>query len=253
MSEPAGPKSTDDMIAAAMPLARSLARRCAGQGVDDDELESEAMLALVQAARSYRPGGYDRRTWNRWAELYVIGRLRELVIEAPYSSIAEVPRELCRDADRCRRAAGKLAARGIRRPTTEELAYEAMVPIERVRLVLAVRGVVVAQTLAEYADPRSSRDPSEPTLEPAFGPQPGWSPYVTCAVVHTEERPIRPGSKRCCMVCHASGKDGHRALRRDPKTDPPRESKKAPEPAPEKPRKETRHEKRQRLFGPKVA
>lgn len=64
--------------------------------------------------------------------------------------------------------------------------------------------------------------------------------------------PIPEGSILCCMVCSASGMDGHPDLRRDPATDPRPEPKRGPAPetspvtAVAKP--ETRRERRRKRF-----
>jgi len=50
------------------------------------------------------------------------------------------------------------------------------------------------------------------TLEPTFGPQPGFSPATTCSAVHPPAG-IRPGSRLCCMVCHRTGVEHHPDLR----------------------------------------
>lgn len=64
--------------------------------------------------------------------------------------------------------------------------------------------------------------------------------------------PIREGSLLCCMVCSASGMDGHPELRRDPATDPRPEPKRGPapetSPATSAAKPETRRERRRRLF-----
>ncbi|MHB1556506.1 MAG: hypothetical protein ACYC61_03380 [Isosphaeraceae bacterium] len=47
-----------------------------------------------------------------------------------------------------------------------------------------------------------------------------FTPQSTCP----HGGPLRRGSTLCCMVCHASGMDGHPSLRHDPATDPRPES-----------------------------
>lgn len=47
-----------------------------------------------------------------------------------------------------------------------------------------------------------------------------FTPQSTCP----HGGPLQRGSTICCMVCHASGMDGHPSLRHDPATDPRPES-----------------------------
>jgi RNA polymerase sigma-B factor len=47
----------DEAIVAGLPLARTLARRFRGRGVDDDDLEQIAVEHLIRAVRNYRPTG----------------------------------------------------------------------------------------------------------------------------------------------------------------------------------------------------
>lgn len=90
-----------------------------------------------------------------------------------------------------------------------------------------------------------------PRLIPLF-PIESFTPTSTCG----HHRPIRTGSRFCCMVCHTSGMDDHPGLKRDPRTDP------APEPKDDKEQTEaqtrsrgeatstaeTRKERRKRRF-----
>lgn len=111
------------------------------------------------------------------------------------------------------------------------------------------------------ADPASS-GPQRPwwlELVPMF-PVGSFTPASECP----HKGPIQEGSLLCCMVCSASGMDGHPALTRDPATDP------RPEPKSPRPRRagsttpdavllnssstaagsETRRQRRSRVFRP---
>lgn len=90
--------------------------------------------------------------------------------------------------------------------------------------------------------------PEPPRLEPLFPVGP-YTPTTPCG----HNRPIQVGSALCCMVCHASGLDGHPAFVRDPKTDPAPEPKPADEQTARKKPRETRKQKRQRLQEAKAA
>lgn len=71
--------------------------------------------------------------------------------------------------------------------------------------------------------------------------------------------PIKPGSRLCCMVCHASGMDDHPGLRRDPSADPSPEPEDAEESVEEasragrSPSPETRKQRRRRQFAEAIA
>lgn len=54
----------DDAIVAGVPLARTIARRYRGRGVDDEDLEQIAVEHLIRAVRNYRPTpGSDFRSY----------------------------------------------------------------------------------------------------------------------------------------------------------------------------------------------
>lgn len=111
---------------------------------------------------------------------------------------------------------------------------------------------------------RRARDEAERIMNAPPPPQPSWLELVPLFPITSlvpaskcpHHGPIRPGSLFCCMVCHQSGRDDHRALRRDPATEP-RPAPKPIEPAAEvraeperpKPKGETRRERRKRLYG----
>ncbi len=97
----------------------------------------------------------------------------------------------------------------------------------------------------------ASRTPWWLELVPLFPVGP-FTPTSPCP----HHGPIRQGSLFCCMVCSASGMDGHPALARDPATDPrpesnsrrarrPNETKSPVAPA----EAETRRQRRSRIFG----
>ncbi|NUS00058.1 MAG: sigma-70 family RNA polymerase sigma factor [Kribbellaceae bacterium] len=54
----------DQAVAAGLPLARTLARRFRGRGIDDEDLEQIACEHLIRAVRNYRPSaGSDFRSY----------------------------------------------------------------------------------------------------------------------------------------------------------------------------------------------
>lgn len=118
----------------------------------------------------------------------------------------------------------------------EDVADAAGITVARVKLgVAAARGRGV--DLREV--PRWT-----PTAEPLF-PITSFTPASKCP--HKGEIP--PGRQICCMVCHASGLDGLRELKINPKTAPRPESSSPPQPEgkPKYGKTETRRERRASL------
>ncbi|OJW18828.1 MAG: hypothetical protein BGO49_17545 [Planctomycetales bacterium 71-10] len=96
----------------------------------------------------------------------------------------------------------------------------------------------------------ASRTPWWLELVPLFPVGP-FTPTSPCP----HHGPIRQGSLLCCMVCSASGMDGHPALARDPATDPRPESNSRRARRPNETKSpvapveaETRRQRRSRIF-----
>lgn len=241
------------LVVEQMELARALAARYDRPGVDADALESEAMLALVLAAQEFDPGRnpYGDDGFPAYARYKIRTALRAHVREIRFGFLKGVPVRLRRAALKCHQALGCLQARGILRPSAEQIAGEAQLSVEQVVLVLAIPSVLVRQPMIEWAqDHGAERAFGEPELWPAFGPLPGFTPDRPCQAIHPT--PIPKGSLLCCMACHRSGVDGHRALKRSKATDPKPETKAGPAPKPQPVARLTRKEKRQMLFGPRI-
>lgn len=122
---------------------------------------------------------------------------------------------------------------------TDEIAERAGVSRQLVNRRLRV----AEATLSESVSPAPGPPPKAPVpwwleLVPLFPVGP-FTPASECP----HRGPIRKGSLLCCMVCSASGMDGHRALRRDPATDPRPEP-----PPPAEPKAATRRQRRGRKF-----
>ncbi|WP_337174793.1 sigma factor-like helix-turn-helix DNA-binding protein [Paludisphaera sp.] len=109
----------------------------------------------------------------------------------------------------------------------------------------------------DSSEPASAapRTPWWMELVPLF-PVTSFTPQSECP----HRGPLPEGSLLCCMVCSASGIDGHPAMKRDPATDPRPEPKSRPkrradEARSETPAKEagstpeTRRQRRFRVFG----
>lgn len=246
-----GEVTVESLVEQYLPMAVQMARRCEGRGVDRDELESDAQLGLLMAARKASEDG-DIRDFQAYARLWIAGALRRLINDAPFRLVAAVPHRLKEAAEKCRQANERLAARGIRRPQPDQLAWEAGLKVETVLLVMEIPGVVVRQSAIEWADSQGQVAYIHgPELTPIFGCQPGFTPQTTCANIHPNG-PIPHGSGNCCMAGHESGMDHHPALKRskltDPKPEPKRQAVEPPVDHAHRP--ETRTERRQRLFAP---
>lgn len=103
------------------------------------------------------------------------------------------------------------------------------------------------QALDAAAEPPDGREktPAWLVLVPLFPIGP-FTPASECP----HRGPIAEGSLLCCMVCSASGMDGHPALARDPRFDPRPAARRAPSPttAVASPAAgETRRERRRKL------
>ena len=84
-------------------------------------------------------------------------------------------------------------------------------------------------------------------LTPLF-PIGAFTPQSSCP----HHKSLKPGTRLCCMVCHASGMDDHPGLRSDRQVDPSPEPEPEPasdvEPAPAVAAPETRKQRRRRQF-----
>lgn len=242
--------TVEGLVTAWMPRARAMARRCEGHGADPADLESDAMLALLQAAQHFVGTDQPEEDFGAWAQFRISAALRKVVRDAPYQHV-RVPARLREAAEKCRVATECLKARGIERPNAHQIAGESLLSRETVEIVLEIPGVIVRQSAVEWAENKATtRGPDEPELVPAFGPQPGWSPDRACQEVC--RHPVPKGSSLCCMQCHESGQDHHPALKRSKFTDPPPETKRvaAPRSVAVDRQHETRAQRRQRLFPP---
>lgn len=237
-----------------MPLARRLAERFHASGVDPDALESDATMALWAAARraaQLEARGHKVKNFQAFATSRIRLELFKSVRDAPFAHLADVPIRLREAAEKCERAGEALLARGIRRPSAEQLAGEAGIAVWRADAVLSLTTIVPRQSAIEWADNTGSTAVRNPvaSLEPTFGVR-SFTPESGCP----HYGPIPMVSKLVCMVCHATGFDHHPLMKRTLASDP------LPEPEPEdyqppvieikvqQHRTETRAVRRQRLF-----
>jgi RNA polymerase sigma factor (sigma-70 family) len=125
----------DGLVAEHMDFARELAREWEGRGVDPDDLESEATVALWRAAREYRPGP---KTFKSWAQARITRDLINLVVDQRWPGGIEVPRDLRRIKRKLYRATAELLAEGINRPTPEEVCERSGIDLESAREALGL-------------------------------------------------------------------------------------------------------------------
>ncbi len=121
------------MIESHLPLAKSVARRYAGRGVELDDLVQVAAVGLVKAADRF-----DVRrgvSFSTFAEPTIEGELRHHLRDR--SGSVRIPRELQRLGKRLRTRQSELAARLGRAPTLSELADAVDADTQQVQRALA--------------------------------------------------------------------------------------------------------------------
>jgi RNA polymerase sigma-B factor len=121
------------LIESHLPLAKSVARRYAGRGVELDDLVQVAAVGLVKAADRF-----DTRrgvTFSAFAEPTIEGELRHHLRDR--SGSVRIPRELQRLGKRLRTRQSELAARLGRAPTLSELADAVDADTQQVQRALA--------------------------------------------------------------------------------------------------------------------
>jgi RNA polymerase sigma-B factor len=129
-------------IVASVPLARTLATRYYGRGVDADDLDQIAYEHLVKAARGYRPG--DGSDFRSFAIPTIRGGIRHHFRDHAWA--VKMPRRLQDIQTQIGATEASLAARLERWPTSRELAEA---------LGLDVKEVVEAQRAQGCFNPSS--------------------------------------------------------------------------------------------------
>lgn len=235
-----------------MGLARTLAVRYMRPGFDPDDLEGEAMLAMVEAAGQFdasraEPSDVDR-LYVTFLRDRIRAALRSYCRRVQFGWLAGVPIRLRRAALKAHRAVGCLAARGIRRPSPDQIAGEARLDVVTVVKVLAIPNILVRESAVDWAESRAPVGGGlhDPEIVPLF-PVTSFVPDSPCP----HFGPIEKGSALLCAVCHDTGMRAHPALRRNRLTDPKPETNRTPDPTPGTDRGGkplTRREKRRLLF-----
>jgi len=110
--------SRERLIESHLPLAKSVAKRYTGRGVDLDDLVQVGAVGLIKAADRFDPG--RGVAFSAFAEPTIEGEIRHHLRDR--SAPVRIPRELQRLGKRLRRQQSELGARLGRAPTFSELA-----------------------------------------------------------------------------------------------------------------------------------
>ena len=128
-----GPADRESLIESHLPLAKSVARRYVGRGVELDDLVQVAAVGLCKAANRF-----DTRrgvSFPAFAEPTIEGEIRHHLRDR--SSSVRIPRELQRLGERLRSRQSELAASLGRAPTLSELADAVDADTKQVERALA--------------------------------------------------------------------------------------------------------------------
>jgi RNA polymerase sigma-B factor len=123
----------ESLIESHLPLAKSVARRYAGRGVELDDLMQVAAVGLVKAADRFDAG--RGVSFSAFAQPTIEGELRHHLRDR--SGSVRIPRELQRLGKRLRARQSELAARLGRAPTLSELADAVDADTQQVERALA--------------------------------------------------------------------------------------------------------------------
>jgi RNA polymerase sigma-B factor len=153
-----GPGDRESLIESHLPLAKSVARRYVGRGVELDDLVQVAAVGLVKAANRFdvRRGA----SFHAFAEPTIEGEIRHHLRDR--SGFVRIPRELQRLGERLRGRQSELAARLGRAPTLSELADAVDADTKLVERALAAERAREPVTLVRAED--GTEDPS--VIEP---------------------------------------------------------------------------------------
>jgi RNA polymerase sigma-B factor len=144
----------ESLIESHLPLAKSVARRYVGRGVELDDLVQVAAVGLVKAANRF-----DTRrgpSFSAFAEPTIEGEIRHHLRDR--SGTVRIPRELQRLGQRLRSRQSELAARLGRAPTLSELVDAVDADTQQVERALA------AETAREPISLPGPEDRTEGTL-----------------------------------------------------------------------------------------
>jgi RNA polymerase sigma-B factor len=153
-----GPGDRESLIESHLPLAKSVARRYVGRGVELDDLVQVAAVGLVKAANRFdvRRGA----SFHAFAEPTIEGEIRHHLRDR--SGTVRIPRELQRLGERLRGQQSQLAARLGRAPTLSELADAVDADTKQVERALAAERAREPVTLVQAEDSTEDLSATEP-------------------------------------------------------------------------------------------
>lgn len=153
----------DDLVANHLRLAIKIAHEFRGRGMKFEDLLAEANLALVHAAHDYpRSEAKEKGRPFVWYAARAI-RTRLLTAVRRNSTLLHIPQKPWEAMSACRRAAARLRLRHPdQEPTEEEIAQEAGLPIEEVKLLH--RLLRVKDAMERLDEPLNSSDKDPDTL-----------------------------------------------------------------------------------------
>ncbi len=152
------PADRESLIESHLPLAKSVARRYAGRGVELDDLVQVAAVGLVKAANRF-----DTRrgvSFGAFAEPTIDGEIRHHLRDR--SGTVRIPRELQRLGKRLRSRQSELAASLGRAPTLSELADAVDEDTKQVERALAAELASEPVTLPQPEDGAEADVDAEP-------------------------------------------------------------------------------------------
>ena len=140
-----------EIVEANMGLVRSVALRCAGRGVEYDDLVQTGAIGLLKAARSFDPG--RGCAFSTYAVPLILGEIRRMLRD---DGAVKIGRELKRRAQAAARARERLEQRLGRDVTVSEVAREAgLTPEETAE---ALGAALPVRSLSEPADGEEGRE-----------------------------------------------------------------------------------------------
>lgn len=142
----------DEIVVLNMPVARSVAARFRGRGLDEQDLEQVAFLALTRAARAFDPA--QGHGFLAFAVPTIRGELKKHFRDNGWT--VRPPRRVQELQGRIRPAREHLAQELGREPQDEELADRLVEPADAVRAAQRAEGCFTPSSLDQPVDEEAS-------------------------------------------------------------------------------------------------
>lgn len=182
------PEDRDALVTACLPLSCAVARRFAGWGVETEDLEQVAAMALMQAVERFEPERGLR--FSTFATPTIAGAVRNYIRDK--GSIIRQSRDVREQLGRLGAAQERLTRRLGREPSLRELAAELSLTQEELLRLLDQRGASEVLSLSGTLSPEDGR-----SLEDRLGAREGgyeafeqraWLDWVLSQVTPQEKR-----------------------------------------------------------------